>query len=101
MKKAILFATLLSCFLHTASAQKPIIYSMISFEGRGAVCDFGVTADKVPMEMQDRLKTSLKKKRAVIEVVTTMALEGWEYVDLFPNPSSIDNDAIILFRLRE
>ncbi len=101
MKKAILFAALFACFSHTASAQKPIIYSTITFEIGGAVCDFGVTADKVPVEMQERLKARLRKKWTYAEVITVMALEGWEYVDLLPYPSSTTNDVIILFRLRE
>jgi hypothetical protein len=101
MKKTILFAALFTCFLHATYAQKPIIYSTITFAIGGAVCDFGVTADKVPTEMQDRLKAQLRKKWTYAEVITVMASEGWEYVDLLPYPYSTTNDVIILFRLRE
>lgn len=102
MKKAILFAILFTCFLGAADAQKPIIYCTVSFNIAGAAGpEFGVTADKVPIEMQDRLKASLKKKRTYADVITIMGLEGWEFVYLLPYPSTMTNDVYLLFRLNE
>ena len=102
MKKAILFAILFTCILHTASAQKQTIYCTVSFNMAGATGpEFGVAAEKVPIEMQERLKASLKKKKTYADVVTIMGLEGWEYVDLMPYPSTMTNDVYLLFRLRE
>ena len=98
MKKTVSAIVLMLAFLSACYSQSESpLYCTVHFSGLySCKVYFGVTEDSISVEEILTIKAALKKKHSFVDVVTTMAVHGWSYVDKLGNTGA--GTGVILFR---